>query len=117
LRAGSKDHTSSITISKSLLHNQKFLDAFSAKMMTISTMLKGNQQTSEPIRYKVVSIDDMLDSDYWQTPQEIESRGLCVSGFNTSLPVWQQNIQKAMSLYGAYLKAPSVNGIYVYPYI
>lgn len=65
-----------ITISKSFFSNQKFLEAFSTKIITISTMATGSRQVSEPIKYNVV--DNMLDSDYWQAPEDIKNRRLCI---------------------------------------
>ncbi|XP_062588052.1 uncharacterized protein LOC134249721 [Saccostrea cucullata] len=103
----SRKHTSSTSLSKTFLDNSTSLDSFASKMITISSMSKGSEQVSEPIKYKVISIDKLLDIDYWQLPKDIVHKQLCTSGFDSFLPVKQRNIQKALSLYAEFLNAPS----------
>ncbi|XP_056000759.1 uncharacterized protein LOC125676191 [Ostrea edulis] len=100
-------HTSTVSVSKSFIENQSSLETLTAKMTTVSTSSRGSKQISEPIKYKVVSIDEMLNVDYWQTPADIVDEGHCASGFENLLPVWQQNIKKAMGHYAAYHNAPT----------
>ncbi|XP_061187997.1 uncharacterized protein LOC133196067 [Saccostrea echinata] len=102
----SRKHKSSIALSKTFLDNSTSLESFASKMITISSMSKGSEQVSEPIKYKVISIDKLLDIDYWQLPKDIVHKQLCTSGFDSLLPEKQQNIQKALSLYAEFLNAP-----------
>lgn len=79
-------------------------------MATVSSTSKGSEHVSEPIKYKVVSIDEMLDAKYWQAPEDIVDEKLCSRGFENTLPVWRNYIQQALKAYAGYLQAPSPTG-------
>lgn len=103
-----RGQTSSVSLSKTFTDNPTYLDTpyLNSKMTSVSSTSKGSEQVSEPIKYKVVSIDEMLDAKFWQTPQKFEDERLCKRNFVYALPVWRKNIQQALKAYSAYLRAP-----------
>lgn len=107
-----RGQTSSVSLSKTFTDNPTYLDTLNlnSKMTSVSSTSKGSEQVSEPIKYKVVSIDEMLDAKYWQAPEDIVDEKLCSRGFENTLPVWRNCIQQALKAYAGYLQAPSPTG-------
>uniref|UniRef100_K1QQS3 Uncharacterized protein n=1 Tax=Magallana gigas TaxID=29159 RepID=K1QQS3_MAGGI len=108
-----RGQTSSVSLSKAFTDNPTYLDTLNlnSRMTTVSSTSKGSEHVSEPIKYKVVSIDEMLDAKYWQAPEDIVDEKLCSRGFENTLPVWRNNIQQALKAYAGYLQAPSPTDI------
>lgn len=108
-----RGQTSSVSLSTTFTDNPTYLDTLNlnSRMTTVSSTSKGSEHVSEPIKYKVVSIDEMLDAKYWQAPEDIVDEKLCSRGFENSLPVWRNNIQQALKAYAGYLQAPSPTDI------
>lgn len=103
---------SSVSLSKTFTDNPTYIDSLylNLRMTTVSNTSKGSEQVSEPIKYKVVSIDEMLDAKFWQTPENIVDEKLCKRNFVYALPVWRKNIQQALKAYAGYLRAPEAKG-------
>lgn len=69
-----------VLLFKIFMDNLMYLDIFNLnlKMISVFSILKGSEQVSELIKYKVVSIDEMFDVKYWQVLEDIVDGKFCL---------------------------------------
>lgn len=69
-----------VLLFKIFMDNLMYLDIFNLnlRMVIVFSILKGSEQVSELIKYKVVSIDEMFDVKYWQVLEDIVDGKFCL---------------------------------------
>lgn len=69
------------------------------------TLSLGSTSSPEVIGATLVVISDMLDNAHWQNVDDYKSRGMCPQSTEAALPIWKQNLEKAITEYSGLVGA------------